>query len=663
MARTILQRAWYGDTIPSFLRTEEDRILGRIASRTSAEMVLAQRDAWMREICVLKRSLSGLDGRVYLEFEIPRMGRRIDTVLLINGIVLVVEFKIGENYYYRHALDQVCDYALDLKYFHKGSHDAAVVPILVATDAPAVGCALAAHGRVAGLYHPIRTNESGLKDRLHQIVSQVSGNWIDPDSWENAPYQPTPTVIEAARALFNNHSVADIARHDAGAQNLTRTTGQVESIIEDCAARKRKAICFVTGVPGAGKTLVGLSLAARRSDPQLDQHTVFLSGNGPLVAILQEALTRDAHQRQKQSGKAVTKGEIRARVKSFIQNVHHFRDEAVRDPDNPPHDHVAVFDEAQRAWNYEKTCQFMRQKKGVPNFNCSEPEFLIRTMDRHREWAVVVCLVGGGQEINTGEAGIGAWLESACRSFPDWQICLAPEFTDPEFGAESLKPILRESRQVQWCDDLHLNVSMRSFRAEKVSGFVNALLDLDANRVRQYADQILDRYPMFITRDLDCAKEWVRQQAYGAERYGMVASSQAERLKPYAIDVRYAIDPVQWFLNEKDDVRSSYYLEDAASEFDIQGLELDWNLVAWDGDFRCGDGEWGHFQFRGSRWEKIRKEERRKYQKNAYRVLLTRARQGMVIFVPPGNRNDPTRDPDFYDGTWQYLRSAGLPVL
>ncbi|HOQ89573.1 MAG TPA: DUF2075 domain-containing protein, partial [Candidatus Hydrogenedentes bacterium] len=182
-------------------------------------------------------------------------------------------------------------------------------------------------------------------------------------------------------------------------------------------------------------------------------------------------------------------------------------------------------------------------------------------------------------------------------------------------------------------------------------------------RARQYADRILDRYPVFITRDLDGAKEWVRQQAYGAERYGMVASSQAERLKPYAIDVRYAIDPVQWFLNEKDDVRSSYYLEDAASEFDIQGLELDWCLVAWDGDFRCGDGGWGHFQFRGSRWEKIRKEERRKYQKNAYRVLLTRARQGMVIFVPPGNRNDPTRDPDFYDGTWQYLRSAGLPVL
>ena len=663
MAKTVLQRAWYSAVIADFQQDTPESILGALARRTTVDMALRQRDAWFRQIVMLKHALQHVPGRLYLEFEIPRMGRRADCIILANGLILVLEFKVGDSRYERYALEQVCDYALDLKYFHKGSHNASVIPVLVATDAVALKDETRLHPRISGLYHPLRANETNLREVLHQVLRKVPGTSMDAEAWENAPYEPTPTVIEAARALYAGHSVNDIARCDAGAQNLRRTTEGINTIIEQCVQDKRKAICFVTGVPGAGKTLVGLNLAAQHSDPTLDQHTVFLSGNGPLVSILQEALARDAYQKAKQAGRHITKGEVKAHVKSFIQNVHHFRDEAIRIAD-PPHDRVAIFDEAQRAWNREKTELFMRQKKGVLQFCYSEPEFLIGTMNRHADWAVIVCLVGSGQEINTGEAGIGTWLESVHQDFPDWNIFIAPEFVDPEFGAESLKPMLRQSSRVCWCDDLHLNVSMRSFRAENVSSFVNALLALDIRRTRQHVEQMLEKgFETYITRDLDCAKEWIRSRAFGSERYGMVVSSHAERLKPYAIDVRYQIDPVLWFLNDRDDVRSSYYLEDVASEFDVQGLELDWTLVAWDGDFRCGKGGWGHYSFKGSRWERIKKEDRRKYQKNAYRVLLTRARQGMVIFVPPGDRNDPTRDPDFYRGTWEYLCGTGLPVI
>lgn len=664
MGGTLFQRAWYSDEISHFLHASPETILGELSTRATVDMQVTQRDAWLEEIRVLKKALEGIRGRVYLEFTIPRMGHRADCIIVAEGHVVVLEFKVGKGEYSRDALDQVCDYTLDLKYFHKGSHHATVIPVLVATAARAERSFILRHPRIAGLYHPLRSNGQNLAEVLRLIFQEIQGRPLNPLEWENAPYEPTPTIVEAARALYAGHGVHEIARSDAGAQHLRQTTERVNAIIDECARKKKKAICFVTGVPGAGKTLVGLNLAAQRSDPSLDQHTVFLSGNGPLVAILQEALTRDTLRRMQQQGQRRPKGEVKASVKSFIQNVHHFRDEAVRSKE-PPHDRVAIFDEAQRAWNREQTAKFMRQKKGILGFNQSEPEFLVETMDRHQDWAAIVCLVGSGQEINTGEAGIGEWLESVNKShFQHWDIFVSPQFEDPEFGSESLKPLLRQSPRVCWCDELHLKVSMRSFRSENVSAFVNALLDLDVRRARQHVETMRDNgFLTYITRDLDRAKAWVREQAFGGERYGMVVSSQAERLKPYAIDVRYKIDPVLWFLNDKEDVRSSYYLEDVASEFDVQGLELDWTLVAWDGDFRCGEDNWGHYSFRGDRWETIRKPERQKYQKNAYRVLLTRARQGMVIFVPPGDRHDPTRDPDFYDGTWRYLCDAGLPVL
>jgi hypothetical protein len=431
-------------------------------------------------------------------------------------------------------------------------------------------------------------------------------------------------------------------------------------LVDEARAKRRQRICFVTGVPGAGKTLVGLNLATRRRDPEEPTHAVFLSGNGPLVAVLREALTRDEVARRKAQGEKVRKGKVGESVKAFIQNVHHFRDDALIDL-GPPIEHVVIFDEAQRAWNLRQTANFMQRKKGQSGFSQSEPEFLISYMDRHQDWAVIVCLVGGGQEINTGEAGIAAWLEAVNRRFAHWEMFISSRLTDTEYAARSTINVVQESAATHFDESLHLAVSMRSFRAENVSAFVKALLDCDVAEAKRMFAQLASRFPIVLTRDLDTARKWIKSKARGTERYGLMASSKAMRLKPHAIDIRVSVDPVHYFLNDRDDTRSSYYLEDAATEFQVQGLELDWVCVTWDRDFRFNGSGWDHHDFRGSRWYNINSEENRVFLKNAYRVLLTRARQGMVLFIPPGSSDDPTRTRDLYDPTYEYVRSLGVP--
>jgi hypothetical protein len=389
---------------------------------------------------------------------------------------------------------------------------------------------------------------------------------------------------------------------------------------------------------------------------------VFLSGNGPLVSVLQEALTRDEFKRTRGDER---KGAIRQKVKPFIQNVHHFRDEGVRNKEAPPFDHVVIFDEAQRAWDLAKTSDFMRRRKKIQDFKMSEPEFLIEYLDRHQEWAVIICLVGGGQEIHTGEAGIAAWLDAIRDGFQHWQVSISPDLVDSEYAAGHALALLESNPKVVVNRDkrLHLASSMRSFRSERVSAFVKALLDCDETQARKLFGDVSVRYPIALTRDLNRAKQWIRAHARGSERFGMVASSQAQRLKPHSIDVRVNVDPVQWFLNDRHDTRSSYYLEDAATEFQVQGLELDWMCVTWDADLRLHrPSAWHYHSFRGDKWTTVQKEDRRRYLLNAYRVLLTRARQGMVIFVPPGDDEDPTRKRAFYDGTFEYLHGLGLPL-
>jgi hypothetical protein len=651
--------AWYGAPISQFLSASDAEVLGSLLARSQHETNLDQRDAWQREIDILRTALAGMDGWIGLEFSVPRLGTRIDAVLATGRAIVPIEFKVGEDSFNRVDYEQVWDYGLDLKNFHEASHETDIFPVLVATEASGLDVAWD-DAHPDGVRPPRRCGASGLAIVLQEAIVLARVGVRDGDGWSRAPYRPTPTIIEAARALYARHSVDAISRNDAGARNLRVTSQFVEDVVDEMSRLGGKAVLFVTGVPGAGKTLVGLNVATRRSG-EGNTHAVYLSGNGPLVAVLREALVRDELRRRRDAGEKSRRGVVEQRVKPFIQNVHHFRDDGLRDERRPPADHVVIFDESQRAWNRQKTSEFMRRRKGRAAFDQSEPEFLLSYMDRHADWAVVVCLVGGGQEIHTGEAGIAAWLDAIRERFRHWHVYVSPRLVESEYAASA--SIAALGRQVRYETDLHLATSMRAFRAEQVSDFVKAVLDGEVLVARGLLTEFISRYPIALTRDLDVARRWIRRHARGSERYGLAASSQAMRLKPHAIDVRVSVDPVHYFLGDATDTRSSYYLEDAATEFQIQGLELDWVCVSWDADLRRAPQGWGFHSFRGAAWTTRRKLEHQRYLLNAYRVLLTRARQGMVIFVPQGSREDPTRHADYYDRTFEYLAGVGIPVI
>jgi Uncharacterized conserved protein (DUF2075) len=666
-ADVVVRAGWYSAAIPTFLIASDDEILGVLTRRSGAAGFSAdpsQLKAWRDEISVLQRTLEDLQGWLYLEFDIPRLGSRIDAVVILGSTVFPIEFKVGQSNFLRADVDQSWDYGLDLKNFHAGSHSASILPVLVCTEADPASIDNAWSAPHAdGVRRPRRTNPAALRTAILSGSALSAGAPLDGDAWGRSPYRPTPTIIQAARALYSRHSVESISRNDAGATNLRVTSKRVEEVIDDARAERAKAIVFVTGVPGAGKTLVGLNIATRRSNAIDATHAVYLSGNGPLVAVLRESLTRDEVVRLKATGAKPRKGAVGQPIKAFIQNVHHFRDEGVRNSIDAPSDHVVIFDESQRAWNLEQTRNFMARRKGLKDFAQSEPEFLLSYVDRHRDWGVVVCLVGGGQEINTGEAGIAAWLDAIRTRFSHWRVYISPSLQGAEYAAKGALKALESTRSVRHDEDLHLSVSMRSFRAESVSAFVKAVLDSESEAAGELLAGFQQKYPIVLTRDLGKAREWIRDRARGTERYGLVASSLAMRLKPHAIDVRVAVDPVHYFLADSSDTRSSYYLEDAATEFHIQGLELDWVVMNWDADLRHAGRGWSHHAFRGAQWQRVNKPERQQYLVNAYRVLMTRARQGMVIFVPPGDAHDHTRRPEFYDGTYTFLRSNGLPEL
>jgi hypothetical protein len=480
---------------------------------------------------------------------------------------------------------------------------------------------------------------------------------LDIEQWISRGYRPTPTIIQAAEVLYRTHSVIDISRSEAEDQNLHETTASVSEVIERSRKDSKKSICFVTGVPGSGKTLAGLNFATRRSAIHSDEHAVFLSGNGPLVTVLREALARDKSKRSETSKKKAIR-----EVSSFVQNIHHFRDEYLKNPDVPV-EKVVVFDEAQRAWTLEKAASFMKQKKGIADFNMSEPEFLISVMDRHPDWCTIVCLVGGGQEINTGEAGISEWLGALEDHFPTWDIYVSPRIESPEYVSSARAQRVLASPRVHADKHLHLAVSMRSFRAEAVSSLVAHIMDDEHEQAALTFASLSKEYPIFVTRDLATARNWLLKKARGTERVGLVASSGAQRLRPEGIHIKSKVDPANWFLNDRSDVRSSFYLEEVATEFDVQGLELDWVGVCWDADLRHDNRNWIHRAFKGTRWQTVKDESKKLYLKNAYRVLLTRARQGMILFVPRGDPSDPTRLPSFYNPTVEFLGKCGIPLL
>ena len=653
-----MQRSYYSARIREFLDEKPETLLGKLMVSDEFSTTDLQKNAWRKEIDILQDQLRSVEsGDIAFEYTIPRIGHRIDVVCIIHGLIFLLEFKVGDSEYRKSTADQVMDYALDLKYFHELSADRYIIPISIPTEAPSV-C-----NEVSFMEDKISNVLKCTKDNIGLTIGSVLSSVQDQDlsiaDWINSRYAPTPTIIEAAQAMYRNHSVKDISRNDAGAHNLTATTETINQIIDDCKRNHKKAICFVTGVPGAGKTLAGLNIANERHNFDADEHAVFLSGNGPLVDILQAALAKDRSSRA-----GITIAEAKKETKAFIQIIHRFRDEALT-TNNPPAEKVAIFDEAQRAWNEESLTDFMKRKKGVDAFNQSEPEFLIRIMDRHQDWAVIVCLVGGGQEIYNGEAGIIDWFRALQKKFRNWHIYLSDKITDSEYVGNSSIEELLTGCSYSLRPALHLGVSLRSFRSEKLAEFVKLLLDNEPSAAAAVYSELSIHYPIILTRDLDKAKEWIRKKARGTERYGLLASSEGKRLRGIGIWVPSVINHVGWFLNEKDNVDSSYFLEVAASEFKVQGLEIDYSILAWDADLRRSGKGFDYFKFRGTRWNHVNNMQQQKYLKNAYRVLMTRARQGMIIFVPSGTdpEDDPTRDSAYYDDIYKYLRSCGIKEL
>ena len=653
-----MKRSYYSKSLNQFLVDESGNILGELAKNHEFNLEEQQKNAWIRQIDILKEQLKELNsGHIIFEYSIPRMGRRVDVILIYSGIVFVLEFKVGDDKYPKYAIDQVLDYAIDLKNFQEGSHTIQLVPLLVVTKAPEKNNVYEKYQDE--IFQPLLCNAHNINNVINHIALNYKAAAINPIEWENSLYKPTPTIIEAAQALYHGHSVKEISRSDSGAINLSKTADAINKIINTSKKQHKKSICFITGVPGAGKTLAGLNLAVEQQKLNGEDYAVFLSGNGPLVEVLREALARNA---VKNSVEKTTKKSVLRKITKFIQNIHHFRDDALK-TETPPIEKVVVFDEAQRAWTHKQTSSFMQKKKGIPDFNKSEPEFLISIMNRHKDWAVIICLIGGGQEINTGEAGLPEWFSALKKYYPHWHVYLSAEISDIEYtrGTE-IKEIVG-NLSYDSLEDLHLSTSIRSFRSENVSKLIKTILDCDKEEAKLLLSKLEDKYPILLTRDIAKAKNWLKENARGTERIGMTASSGANRLKPYGICVQMEIDAKNWFLNSKDDVRSSFYLEDTATEFDIQGLELDWTCVAWDADLRFSNNEWSYKSFRGAKWQNINDEERIIYLKNAYRVLLTRARQGLIIFIPKGEITDPTRNPDFYEGTYHYLRELGIKEI
>lgn len=706
----IIKRYYYADTINLFLQKSNEEILGELerGSREFSSLYGAQGRAWDREIEEMRQILPKYKGRgtIIFEYTIPRLGKRIDIVLLIDGIIFVLEYKAFSGKYENSDIEQAFDYALDLKHFHAESKDRYIVPILIATDADSRTNELKEYRE--NIFLPLLCNTANLDSTIQYCIENIPRKKTSSDSdWTNGRYEPTPSIIEAVTHMYHNHTVDDITKKGSEEEDFAKTCQSVEDIITKSESNNRKSICFVTGVPGAGKTLVGMNIATKYLAKS--GRAVYLSGNGPLVDVLCESLASDLVKRSKEIYKhkctdideteGITNEEKRAKKKALpkpinknvalatvrpaIQKIHLYRKaclentkeengrivEAVVNNDATtsnfiPVDHVAIFDEAQRAWSKPGLAKWMNEKQNWPNFPLSEPDFLISCIDRHEKWGVVVCLVGGGQEINHNESGIEEWINSINWHYPDWDVYISNKLKDSEYMAgEALACLQKSHKNVFVYPELHLSVSRRSFKAERLAAFVKAVLDCNVADAQKELSE-LKEYPILLTRDLEKAKQQLREWSFGSsERVGLLASSKAVRLKPLGINMKAESNVIPYFLSGKDDIRSSQFLEDAVSEFDVQGLELDWTCLIWDADFRYQDFGWSQHDFKGSRWLNIGSVEDKNYQKNAYRVLLTRARQGLIICIPEGNLDDPTRLPEFYDSTYNYLKSLGLTEL
>ena len=672
-------KAYYCNSIPGFIADQSTDIVGRLV-RHAFDINKEQANAWENQITELQRRLEecGMEGDIIFEYDIVRLGKRIDVILLIRHMVFSLEFKNGKDIFTAQDAQQAEDYAIDIKNFHKESEDLYVCPILIATDAARYPKPQSCDCYPDKQVHLQRENIETLIPKITKISSLYGDDGeIDFDKWFNSPYYPTPTIIAAAVEAYSSHNLSQIAQSEAGQENINLCAAKIYEIIEYAKIQKKKCICFVTGVPGAGKTLVGLDVVAKSLD-DANGLSVYLSGNGPLVEVLREALKKsvesndrereDLWKRAKKSaGKTFDVPKLeklfnkhtQAAINTLIQSSYAFKKDNASHS-NPTPENILIFDEAQRVWNQEK----MARKHDDPIMAVSEPKLLFSIMDRHQDWAVMICLVGLGQDIYDGEVGINEWFRCGIEEFKEWELFYSPLiFSQVEDKNIDQEKILSCERCHQ-IDELHLKTSIRSFRADKQCQFVDALLDNDPKQASEVYQQIASKYPIYITRDYSLAKKWVRAHVRGSQRSGVLACSSAQRLKPEGIYVPTEIDVKNWFLAPSDDLRSSNMLEVVASEFKVQGLEIDWAIVCWDADLRRSKNgaDWDHYSFRGTKWNKRNKPEQKRYLVNSYRVLLTRARQGMVLFVPKGvdPEEDPTRDTEYYDGIYKYLVSCGI---
>lgn len=676
-------KAYYCNSIPGFITDRATDIVGRLV-RHAFDINKEQSNAWENQISELQGRLEkcGMEGDIIFEYDIVRLGKRIDVILLIRHMVFSLEFKNGKEVFTAQDAQQAEDYAIDIKNFHKESEDLYVCPILIATNADKYPKPQSKSCYPDKQVHLQRENIETLIPKINEITYLYGDDGeIDFEKWFNSPYYPTPTIIAAAVEAYSTHNLSQIAQSEAGQENIDLCEEKIYEIIKYAKSKQKKCVCFVTGVPGAGKTLVGLDVVAKSLDKDTDSLSVYLSGNGPLVEVLREALKKsvmatdkereELWKRAKKSGgndfnipkptKLLDK-HTQAAINTLIQSSYAFKkDNAMHN--NPTPENILIFDEAQRVWNKEK----MSQKHDDLVMAVSEPELLFSIMDRHNDWAVMICLVGLGQDIYDGEVGINEWFRCGIETFKGWELFYSPSIFSQVEDKNIDKAMILSCDRCHQMGELHLKTSIRSFRADKQCQFVDSLLDNDSKRAAEVYHDIAEKYPVYITRDYNQAKKWVRAQVRGSQRSGVLACSSAQRLKPEGIYVPTDIDVKNWFLAPSDDLRSSNMLEVVASEFKVQGLEIDWAIVCWDADLRRKNGgrDWDFYSFRGTRWNKRNKPEQQRYLVNSYRVLLTRARQGMVIFVPNGvdPEEDPTRDSEFYDGIFNYLKSCGIEEL
>jgi hypothetical protein len=663
--------AFYRASVLEFLNISESELTGLLTAAYAGSGFAVQRTSqtltWIADVSRLRRVLEIVVSQaveangwtVLLEFPIPRKEKRIDLVLLTGQTICVLELKSSEQG--RESIQQAEEYALLLHYFHEPSNRRKIVTFVVAPNtrhAP----------RKSQMFLPIleapaywisraeSIDWEDLSDRLLTLKEDKFTHAIDPVAWDNGNYHPVPTIIEAAQSLQSGLSIREIAHSRAARHDVDRLTDFVHSLIDESRTNSSFAICFITGVPGSGKTLVGLNLAFSKQPSREPIH--FMSGTGPLVMVLQAVLAR-----HHQLTEGATSSTARMHAKTLIENVHvfakHYSDEA---PSAVPSNHVIIFDEAQRAW--DKAQNLSKFKRDY-----SEPEMLLNIMGRHQDWAVVVALVGGGQEINNGEAGLGEWGRALASTGKSWNVYASPEALEggaAVAGSKLLSGIEGESLNLQRSPQLHLDVSVRSLKADAYSAWVNFVVSGDAKSAA--ALQIGTAFPIFVTRSLADTRRLLLENTRGQARCGLVGSSAAARIRGEGLEPDSSLHGDypwdHWFLAGHTDVRSSYQMEVFAAEFEIQGLELDWIGLCWGGDYVWSKtrGTWLTRAFRHgkvSKWSENMKANKRIYRQNAYRVLLTRARQGIVIFVPAGDSNDPTRVPMEFDETAEFLLACG----